>query len=244
MTPKVTLLAYTPNPTRVMGLAARLCYSRVAIAQLNDAMTDAELEKLVQKILANKHHSVLEHAVFTFGVEGVSRDFSHQMVRHRNTSYEQQSLHYIIAPDGAEVARPIGLAPSGELATRWDEQLKAAFDLYHSMIKAGIPREEARHVLPSGIETRLIMTANLRQWMYFIRIRACVVNCHEITAVAMKIKRQLEAVLPYMRDHLGPECHTERTCHEGTKFCGAPWQDTCTVFGDLKKGAYGFTRAK
>ena len=214
-----------------MALAARLCYTQgMTIAALNDKLTDEACEKLVKKILQNKHLSVLEHAVFTFGVEGVSRNFSHQLVRHRNTSYEQQSLHYTLAGDNMEVAMPPGLTE--EQKTRWKVVKDLCFAEYKKLVDAGVPREEARHLLPSGVETRLVMTANLRQWLHFVELRACVVNCHEIIVVAQKVKKLLQEQMPYLKESLGPTCWTQGTCHEGKKFCGSPWLDKCKVDGD------------
>jgi len=231
MTPNVKLLAYTPEPTRVMALAARLCYTQgMTIEELNDKLTDERCEKLVIKILGNQHHSVMEHAVFTFGVEDVSRNFSHQMVRHRNTSYEQQSLHYTLAPQGFDMSRPSAMNEYQK--DRWDYARNQAWNAYKDLVATGIPREEARHILPSGIETKLVMTANVRQWMHFIKIRACIVNCHEITVVAHKIKDALLEHMPYLEPHLGPTCHTQGVCFEGKKYCHAPWKTPCHVVGD------------
>lgn len=230
MTPQVRLLASTPQPVRVMALAARLCYTQaMTIEQVDKGLSDEQCERLLGKVLASRHLSVLEHAVFTFGVEGVSRNFSHQMVRHRNTSYEQQSLHYTMAGDDMEVAMPAGL--SMYQRGLWVKARTEAFEAYKELVGQGVPREEARHLLPSGVETKLVMTANLRQWLHFVQIRACVVNCQEIIVVAHKAKKLLEAEMPMMRPYLGPTCWTDGTCHEGKKFCGAPWKDKCAVSG-------------
>lgn len=230
MTPHIRLLWGTPTPVRMMALAARLCYTTgMTIEEVDKNLSDEQCEKLVGKVLASRHLSVLEHAVFMFGVEGVSRNFSHQMVRHRNTSYEQQSLHYTLAGDDMQVAMPAGL-PDAQRA-RWHEVKAVAFGAYKDLVAGGVPREEARHLLPSGVETKLVMTANLRQWLHFVQIRACVVNCQEILVVAHKVKRLLEEQMPMMRPHLGPTCWTDGTCHEGKKFCDAPWRDRCVVSG-------------
>lgn len=230
MTPEVMLLAHTPDPTRVMALAARLCYTQgISINGLNEKLTDEACEKLVLKILSNKHSGVLEHPVFTFGVEGVSRDFSHQMVRHRNTSYDQQSLHYTLAPDGFDMAVPPGMTIVEREA--WDKARNSAWTVYKALVARGVPREEARHILPSGIETKLLMTANLRQWMRFVELRACPVNCQEILVVAMKVKNYLVELMPYLKGHVGPPC-IAGNCFEGKRYCGSPWVVPCRVTGD------------
>ncbi len=219
----------SPNPTRAMGIPAAMCYRKTTIKDLVKGLPDKDCERIVKKVLATGHHSVLEHAIFQFGVEGVSRNFSHQMVRHRNTSYEQQSLHYIVADDGFEVASPPGL--NHHERRWWKDAVDKSFAVYKALVGGGVPREDARHVLPSGIETKLVMTANLRQWMHFVKIRACDVNCQEILVVAMKVKKHLERLMPYMKEHLGPPCHNQGICPEGKKYCGHPWKLPCTVLG-------------
>lgn len=231
MQPNVRMLAHTPDPTRVIAFAARLCYTQgMGIEQLNEKMTDKYCEKLVAKIVSNKHHSCLEHAVFTFGVEGVSRNFSHQMVRHRNTSYEQQSLHYTMAREGFEMAAPSTMNEVQK--NNWICTKQQAWDTYKLLVDTGIPKEEARHILPSGIETKLVITANVRQWLHFVKIRSCVVNCQEIIVVAHKVRRFLLEVMPVLEPELGPTCHTDSLCFEGDKFCNAPWKLPCTIRGD------------
>lgn len=231
MTPEVTLLTHTPNPTRIMGLSARLCYTQgMSIAQLNDKMTDEACEKLVLKILSNKHNGVLEHPVFTFGVEGVSRDFLQQMARHRHTSFDVQSLHYTVAQEGFNMAAPKGLGIVQREA--WEKARESSWQVYKKLVAEGVPKETARHILPGGIETRLLMTACLRQWMTFVNLRVCDVNCDEIRTVAMKVKKHLEKLMPYLEPYLGPSCHTDSYCAEGKKFCSAPWKLPCKIQGD------------
>lgn len=243
MNPSVKILraGCSPNPMRAMAVPARLCYTKgMTIEQVDQNLSDEECEGLVKRVLESRHMSVLEHAVFQFGVEGVSRNFSHQMVRHRNTSYEQQSLHYTLAGPDMEVAAPSSLTPAQK--SRRAELKHQAFRVYEIEVSEGVPREEARHVLPSGIETKLVMTANLRQWLHFVQIRACVVNCQEILVVAHKVKKLLEAEMPMLRPHLGPTCWTDGTCYEGKKFCATPWKDTCVVSGMGVKEPYVWQR--
>lgn len=230
MTPNVVLLRSTPEPTRAMALAARLCYTQgISIEDLDRNLSDEQCEKLVRKILSNRHNGVLEHATFMVGVEGISRDCSHQFVRHRNTSFDQQSLHYTIMAEGFDMAQPV---MDVDLGVRWREIKDASFQLYKDAIARGIPREEARHILPSGIETKLVATASLRQWLWFVRLRVCPVNCGEILVVAHKVKNILQGLMPYLKDYLGPPCLTEGICPEGKKYCGSPWKTPCRVTGD------------
>ncbi|MCR5653310.1 MAG: FAD-dependent thymidylate synthase [Ruminococcus sp.] len=95
MKPKVTLLAYTPNPEEVVAMAAKLCYSASDIENIRDGLTEENTAKFIQMLSDLGHGSPVEHASFTFGIEGISRACSHQLVRHRIASYSQQSQRYV-----------------------------------------------------------------------------------------------------------------------------------------------------
>ena len=89
---KVTLLAYTQNADAICAAAGKSCYSEKSSQDLLNADNP---EKVLGKIVGMGHHSVIEHATFTFSVEGVSRSLTHQLVRHRIASYSQQSQRYV-----------------------------------------------------------------------------------------------------------------------------------------------------
>ena len=89
------ILAHTPNPERVIALAGKLCYSPVGIDELNDKISDEQVEKFITKLSDMGHMSPFEHASFTFAIEGISRNCSHQIVRHRLASFSQQSQRYV-----------------------------------------------------------------------------------------------------------------------------------------------------
>ena len=92
---KVRLLSHTPNVEKVVATAGKLCYSPSSIDQLQENLTEEQIEKFINQVVSAGHHSVVEHASFTFGVEGVSRSLTHQLVRHRIGSYSQQSQRYV-----------------------------------------------------------------------------------------------------------------------------------------------------
>ena len=88
---KVTLLEHTPEPERVVAMAARLCYSPSGAEELREKMSPEQIETLVKKLAEMGHASTFEHVSFTFGIEGISRVLTHQLGRHRLASYAQQS---------------------------------------------------------------------------------------------------------------------------------------------------------
>ncbi len=95
MTPKVTLLTYTPNPEQTVAMAAKLCYSPSGIENIREGLTEEKTVSFVEMLSELGHQSPMEHASFTFGIEGISRACSHQLVRHRIASYSQQSQRYV-----------------------------------------------------------------------------------------------------------------------------------------------------
>lgn len=92
---KVILLDYTPNPEKLVASAAKLCYSKSDIEHLYENQTPEKIETFINKLLQINHFSPLEHISFTFGIEGVSRTLTHQLVRHRIASYSQKSQRYV-----------------------------------------------------------------------------------------------------------------------------------------------------
>ena len=91
----VKLLAHTPNPQEVIATAAKLCYSSSDIDSLQEGLTDEKVESFLNMLMDLGHESPLEHVTFTFGIEGISRVSTNQLVRHRIASYSQKSQRYV-----------------------------------------------------------------------------------------------------------------------------------------------------
>ena len=102
----VTLLYHTPEPERAVATAARLCYAPVGGRELMESLTDEKIRKVLTTIMSSGHFSTLEHASYTFAVEGVSRALTHQLVRHRLASYNQQSQRYVKFKEEPPIVRP------------------------------------------------------------------------------------------------------------------------------------------
>ena len=92
---KVILLAHTPEPEKLVATAAKLCYSSSDIGSLRDGLTEEKTASFIEMLASIGHESVMEHTSFTFGIEGISRACSHQLVRHRIASYSQKSQRYV-----------------------------------------------------------------------------------------------------------------------------------------------------
>ena len=215
---KVKLLSYTPAPVRVVACAARICTSGAGADALNEKITDARAVQLARKMISCGHLSTLEHVSFTFAVEGVSRVLTHQLVRHRIASYEQQSQRYVRA--GAACVVPPAIAANEELRARYESLVQAARDFYEELTAAGIKKEDARYILPHGMETKILITMNGRSLLHFFRLRCCQRAQWEIRALAAGMLKEARRVAPVLFEKAGATCEAEGRCPEGEKACG------------------------
>ena len=214
---RVQLLSYTPDPEQVAAAAARLCYSSSDIVQLMERSRD-DHAALLAKILDLGHFSVLEHASFSFGIEGISRACSHQLVRHRIASYSQQSQRYVAVRERFAAVMPPTIAAHAELAGRFESFLDDCHALYGDLMAAGIPAEDARFVLPNAAETKLVMTMNARELRHFFALRCCRRAQWEIREMATAMLRVCKPVAPLLFADAGPGC-LSGPCPEGKMTC-------------------------
>ncbi|MBI5420252.1 MAG: FAD-dependent thymidylate synthase [Deltaproteobacteria bacterium] len=229
----VVLLQSTPEPERLVALAARLCYSPAAIADLQEEVSRKDVRKLVRRILSMGHASVLEHVTFTFGVEGISRATSHQLVRHRIASYSQQSQRYVSAAFGYVTPKSIGDGEGGPkksageggkrpaLHGKFEKHMEKSARLYEEMLAAGVPPEDARFVLPNATETRILVTMNARELHHFFALRLCRRAQWEIREMARRMLIIAKEKAPLLFENAGPGCLRGR-CPEGKMTCGDP----------------------
>jgi len=216
----VTLLTHTPDPDAVVAAAARLCYSDADIAALKKRMRGEKAAAMVDKLLSLGHASPLEHVGFTFGIEGVSRALSHQLVRHRIASYSQQSQRYV-RMDDFEYVVPPSIANSTEARAKYSATMETLRDAYLSLLEFA-PAEDARYVLPNACTTKLVATLNARSLYNFFALRCCMRAQWEIRALAWEMLRLVSAVAPHVFSQAGPDCWRPQGCGEGEMSCGSP----------------------
>jgi len=226
----VQLLTHTPDPERVVAAAARLCYSASSIDELM-GREKAEQEKLLRKILELGHFSVLEHVNFTFGVEGVSRACSHQLVRHRLASYSQQSQRYVSHAEQFEAITPPSISAKPDLAEKYEALMAELHQQYRDFMDAGIPAEDARFVLPNAATTKIVITMNARELKHFFHLRCCRRAQWEIQIMAKEMLKHARQAAPLLFATAGPGC-LEGPCPEGAMTCGAI-KDVRQEFSDL-----------
>ncbi len=191
---KVSILEYTNLPESLCGMAAAVC-------------TDArDPIKSLQHALESGHTSVLEHAVFTFEVEGLSRAALAQLTRHRLASFDVQSQRYVKLGDWTAVI-PERISNS-YLAEEAEKCIQNCMDLYERLLEAGVPAEDARYITPQAISTKLIMTMNARELIHFCSLRTCNRAQWEIRHMADEMLRICRRLSPLIFGNAGPGCVT------------------------------------
>ncbi len=215
----IELLTHTPEPELVVAAAARLCYSNSSIEALLEK-SRTERESFLEKITSLGHLSVLEHVSFSFGIEGISRACSHQLVRHRLASYSQQSQRYVSHRKRFSAVTPDSIAASPELAGRYQLMLDEIHGFYAEMLEAGIPAEDARFILPNAATTKIVVTMNGRELLHFFSLRCCRRAQWEIQAMAKQMLKLVKPLAPILFAKAGPGC-VRGACPEGAMTCGA-----------------------
>ncbi len=216
----VTLLNFTPEPEKTVTLAARLCYSDNSILELEEKVKGVSIEKFLGRILKMGHLSVLEHASFTFGVEGISRATSHQLVRHRLASYSQQSQRYVTVKS-PEFVTPGSISGDPKRKRRFEDAVKKLYRLYGELVAEGVPAEDARFLLPNAACTKIIITMNARELLHFYRLRCCERAQWEIRDMATRMLALSRKEAPFIFRDSGPAC-VRGGCSEGEMTCGRP----------------------
>jgi len=224
---KVYLLSSTPEPDSLVTAAARICYSDVAATDLLERESAVLSVRLLKELRLSGHHSPFEHVSFTFGVDGLSRTASHQLVRHRIASFSQQSQRYVkisqtgAGENGAGVIIPPSVAGNQEALELFERQAESAREAYGKLISIGIPAEDARFILPHGWETRLVMTMNARALHHFFNLRLCRRSQWEIRELARLMLIECRNVAPVIFETAGPFC-LAGGCQE-SRPCGRPY---------------------
>jgi len=239
---KVKLLAHTPEPEKLIAAAAKNCYSAADVDSVLDGLTPEKTDGFLQMLTELGHDSPVEHASFTFAIEGVSRSLLAQLTRHRIASFSVQSqryvrehgFEYVIQPEIEKIpAEKQAFLRAMEDDQRTYEELTAALLESHmkELTAQGVPEkevrrraekmaiEDARYVLPNACTTRIVMTANARSLKNFFQLRCCNRAQWEIRALAEEMYRLCFAAAPTLFAHCGPSC-ADGPCSEGKMTCG------------------------
>ena len=219
---KVTLLNHSPEPEKMIAAAARLCYTSKEIDELLEGLTEEKVDKFIDKLTSLGHESPLEHVTFTFGIEGISRACSHQLVRHRMASYSQKSQRYV-DESGFQY-----IIPQTVIDKNMDDEYNYLMyhieEVYKDLRAAGVEAEDARMVLPNACTTSIIVTMNVRSLLNFFKHRTCNRAQWEIRALAVKMLILCREISPKLFAKAGASC-MHGSCSEGSMSCGKPIKD-------------------
>jgi thymidylate synthase (FAD) len=222
----VVLLRHTPEPEEVVAMAAKLCYSASGMEDLKQKIETKDQEAFVERLASIGHLSPVEHISFTFGIEGISRACSHQLVRHRVASYSQQSQRYV-REEQFDFIIPPSIKQDAALIQEYTKCMADAQENYTRVLKrleelgyrgeAG--QQDARYLLPNAAETKIIVTMNARELLHFFRVRTCNRAQWEIRAMAERMLALAKRTAPTIFEKSGPGC-LYAACPEGTMTCG------------------------
>lgn len=240
--PHVDLIAHTANPEQLVAAAAKLCYSQTGASALLEGLDEEKTAGFVRMLASLGHASPIEHASFTFAIEGVSRSLLAQITRHRIASYSVQSQRYV-SENAFEYITPPEIAAVPEAMEAFEQAMRDAQAHYTkiaklledkhtaALVEAGAEEkaarrkaskqaiEDARFVLPNACETKMVVTMNARSLHNFFAHRCCNRAQWEIHALADKMLRLVLDAAPMLFAAAGPPC-LGGACPEGGMSCG------------------------
>lgn len=181
-------------------LCGRVCYKS------EDKITNESSLDFVKKIIKNGHEAVIEH--YSFSVRFVcDRGVSHEIVRHRTASFAQESTRYVNYANGVyggnlTFIKPLFWEDGSDQYVDWKSACLIAEQHYNDLIEKGAKPQEARSVLPNSIKTEIIMTANLREWRHFFKLRTSIAAHPQMREITVPLLEQLKQTIPVIFDDI------------------------------------------
>ena len=239
---KVSLIAYTPEPEKTVAAAAKMCYAAADVDTVMEGLTDEKVANFVDMLAEIGHESPIEHASFTFAIEGVSRALLAQITRHRIASYSVQSQRYV-AEKNFEYVLPPEIEKDSKAKEIFLNSMSRAHEDYlqiseilsekyvEEFLAVGCDEkeakrkaqkkaiEDARFVLPNACDTKMVATFNARSLQNFFKHRCCNRAQWEIRELATEMLKLVKQVAPNLFKKSGPPCLYGK-CPEGKMSCG------------------------
>jgi thymidylate synthase (FAD) len=212
---KIKLLRNTADAELLCGTAALTSTKSGSPSEILEKMNMETAKRIIKHVTGYGHVSVIEHASFTFSIEGVSRAMTHQLVRHRIASFTQQSQRYVTYDTLEKYVTPPSITNSAEAKKIFDETLEKISETYQKLLKLGIKKEDARFILPNAAKTNIIVTMNVRELRHFFNLRCCTRSQWEIREVAIEMLKQAKKTAPALFENAGPSCVELGYCPEG-----------------------------
>ena len=182
--------------------AGRTCYKS------EDRITEESAKAFVRKLIERGHESVLEHESITVRFV-CDRGVSHEIVRHRLASYSQESTRYCNYGNdrfGSELTfiKPCFFKEKKGAYCSWHNSMDFAECAYFDMLDDGCTPQEARSVLPNSVKTELVMTANLREWRHFLKLRTAKAAHPQMRELTVPLLHELKKRIPVVFDDIQP----------------------------------------
>jgi thymidylate synthase (FAD) len=191
----IDLVAITPDPERVIEMAARTCYDSA------DKIAEGTAADLLPKLLAMGHESPFEHAYATFRIAGCSRAMTHQLVRHRLMAVCQKSQRYVSEKEFEYVVPP---AIREKYPAEFAADMEAIRDMYRRWKERGARNEDARFVLPNACATDIVISANFREFRHIFKVRCSPHAQWEIREACEKMRASLNEKAPHVFGDMMP----------------------------------------
>lgn len=220
---KVKLLSHTADPEQNVVAAIRQCYSSVGAEELKEKTTEEVKKRLIKQVIESGHTSTLEHATFTFSIDGVSRVTEIHLIRHRIASFSIQSGRYVKRGDAAYRIPPAikGLKEKNKkLYDKYLKHLDNSQELYNELLDAEIKAEDARFCQPQSVQVKIVMSMNARELLHFFSVRSCNRAQWEIREIAKQMLDLVKEVAPNIFENAGAPCVSEKICDQGNLSCG------------------------
>lgn len=200
--PSVEILSPINGPEILQAIerCGRVCYKS------EERITEESAPKFVASILKRGHEAVLEHSSITVKFT-CDRGVSHEIVRHRLASYCQESTRYCNYSNdkfGKEIAviKPLFFGDGTPQYRMWKAACEMAETQYFNLMGEGATPQEARSVLPNSLKTEVVMTANIREWRHFLKLRCDTAAHPQMRQVAIKLLEMLRAEIPVLFDDI------------------------------------------
>ena len=173
--------------------AGRTCYKS------EDRITAESAENFVRRLIECGHESVLEHESITVRLV-CDRGISHEIVRHRLASYSQESQRYVRYNGDIEFINP--RMPNVKAYEAWQELCERAEETYKELLSYGVQPQQARAVLRNSTKTEIVMTANLREWRHFLKLRTASAAHPQMRELTVPLLKELQAWIPVVFDDI------------------------------------------
>lgn len=174
--------------------AGRTCYKS------EDRITDESAKAFVRMLIQRGHESVLEHESITVRFV-CDRGISHEIVRHRLASYSQESQRYVRYNGDIEFINP--RMPNAKAYEAWQELCERAEETYKELLSYGVQPQQARAVLPNSTKTEVVMTANLREWRHFLKLRTSTAAHPQMRELTVPLLHELQEWIHVIFDDIG-----------------------------------------